>query len=42
MPEGERNLMLAPGPGVQVCEIAGHGIVGDTISPDNLIKLANS
>jgi hypothetical protein len=38
-PEGEPSPMLTPSPGVQVCEIQGHGIKGDTMELDQLVKL---
>jgi hypothetical protein len=31
--------MLTPSPGVQVCEIQGHGIKGDTVEVEQLMKL---
>jgi hypothetical protein len=38
-PEGKPSLMLTPSPGVQICEIEGHSIKGETVEVDQLVKL---
>lgn len=38
-PEGEPSPMLTPSPGVQVREIQGYAVKGDTVDLDQLVKL---
>jgi len=38
-PDEKRNMMLIASPGVQVCEIAGHGFKRKTLDLDELHKL---
>jgi hypothetical protein len=39
VPDGKQSAMLTPAPGIQVCEVADHGIKGETVDLDQLGEL---